>query len=204
MARLVKQVQDEVPSEEELCNLLKNYFEAQGRGGIDGVSHNMEGLPGTVDAAILSCGSCGVRRPQRSSQKTQKMIKVSLRELVGSPLEYSGAEKESWEKEKCLPPLYLPHNANGDLTKFDTWKLRSAFDSNDLNTTFHLHPELVVHQQNSEGVKEQFTFLCTECAKCCQSKAKRPVNSIAAGLDLGDFEHIGLVEPSLSELCLIA
>ena len=142
VGRLVKQVLDEVPSEEELCNLLENYFEAQGRGGIDGVSHSIEGLPGTVDAAILSCGSCGVRRPQRSSQKSQKMIKVSLHELVGSPLEYSSAEKDSWEREKCLPPLYLPHNANGDLTKFDTWKLRSAFDSNDLNTTFHLHPEL--------------------------------------------------------------
>ena len=40
--------------------------------------------------------------------------------------------------------------------------------------------------------------------KCKKKGSKPPQNSIAAGLDLGDYRRIDLVEPSLSELCLIA
>jgi len=132
------------------------------------------------------------------------MAKVLLRELVGTCLEYSAVEKESWKEEQNLEPLCLPINGNGDLKHFETWKLRSCFDSSVLQTTFHLHPELVVEELTGENQKEEFTFLCPDCSKCKRKGSKAPPNSIAAGLDMGDFERIGLVEPSVSELCLIA
>ncbi len=78
--RLLKEIQEEVPTPEELCEMLRKYCQAQGRGGVEGVDHQVEGLPKTVDAPILSCGSCGIRRPQRGSEK---LAKVMLQELVG-------------------------------------------------------------------------------------------------------------------------
>jgi len=132
------------------------------------------------------------------------MVKVVLSELVGTGFEYTELEKVAWKEEKCLEPLVLPYNANGDVKAFDTSKLRSAYDSSALNTTFHLHPELIVKDYSEESEIFEFTFLCPECVKSKKKGGKRPQNSIAAGLDLGDFERIGLVNPSMSELCLIA
>ena len=199
--RLLEEIREEVPTGEELCEMLKKYCTAQGRGGIDGVNHQVEGLPKTVDCAILSCGSCGIRRPQRG---TEKLAKVMLRELVGSAIEYNAIDKEAWIAEKGLVPLCLPCNAAGDVKPFDTSKLRSVYDSILLQTTFHLHPEMVLKQRDEEGTLEEYTFVCSKCAECKGNSSKKPSNSIAAGLDLGDFERIGLVEPSVSELCLIA
>lgn len=98
----------------------------------------------------------------------------------------------------------LPYNGNGDLKVFDTSKLRSAYDSTVLSTTFHLHPEMIVQNCSKVGVLKEFTSVCPECAKCKSKGSRRPLNSIAAGLDLGDFERLGLVSPTMSELCLIA
>jgi len=201
--RLVKEIRDEVPTDKELSDMLKKYCQAQGRGGLDGVNHQIEGLPDTVDAHILSCGSCGVRHPHRGKQK---LVKVMLQELVGSGLEYNCSEKESWEEEKMQIPLCLPINGNGDLREFHLWKLRSAYDSTLLDTTFHIHPELVVTECVDNDISEsrEFTFLCTNCVKSKGKPSIKPVNSISAGLDLGDYERIGLVHPTVSELCLIA
>ncbi len=90
------------------------------------------------------------------------------------------------------------------MREFATSKLRSAFDSSLLQTTFHLHPEMVLEERAEEGKREEYTFVCSTCLDGKDKGSKQPVNSIASGLDLGDFERIGLVEPSVSELCLIA
>ena len=199
--RLIKEIQDEVPTKAEQAEMLKNYFQAQGRGGIDGVDHQVEGLPETVDCHILTCGTCGVRHPQRGRQA---LSKVFLWELVGTPFEYSPEDKVSWEAEKQESPLRIPFNANGDWKKVDTSKLRSAYDSVALGRTFHMHPEMVVNKHKEQLDAKEFTFLCQDCLKCKTQGSKPPPNSIAAGVDFGDYERIGLVEPSLSELCLIA
>ena len=125
-----------------------------------------------------------------------------LKSIIGTPIEFSSEQKESWEEEKKLPPLVLPFNANGDLRSYEVSKLRSAYDSDTLSTTFHLHPELVDTDTN----QEEFTFLCQSCHKaCCQgSKSEAPSNSIASGVDLGDAKRLDLPKPSVSELALIA
>ena len=61
MKALLEEIQDEVPSADHLEDLCKRYFEAQGQSGSPGIQHEIEQLPPTRDAYLLTCGACGVR-----------------------------------------------------------------------------------------------------------------------------------------------
>ena len=200
LEQLAAEIKEEVLTEEELQTITQQYCQAQGR-GMEGVNHSIDGLPETKDAYILSCGACGYRHPHRGRSSFSK---VPLQSLLGTPIEYQPEQKEAWKEEKKQPPLVLPYNANGDLQEYHISKLRSAYDSEALGTTFHLHPELVDREPGDGG--SEFTFFCQSCydACCKPSAAQAPSNSIASGVDLGDANRIGLPKPTVSELALIA
>ena len=78
---LVKEVNDEVPTDEELHNLAKEYLLKQGRGasaytGLNHQLHREEGfnVP-TCDSYIITCGACGFRDAERG--RTSALAKLS-------------------------------------------------------------------------------------------------------------------------------
>ena len=106
-------------------------------------------------------------------------------------------------------PLQLPTDEQGTIKAFHVCKLRSVYESKQLNKTFHLHPEFVHFDTN----QVESTFLCHTCSKFCKEsqtdkntsgQTKLPPFSIANGVDFGDGARLGLAKPSLMENILIS
>jgi len=114
---------------------------------------------------------------------------------------------EAIEKE----PITIPINNDGDTKVVETWRLYSKFpamksdeleqreylpdymfDKDDKPIYYHLHPEFVDEELVSGERKKRYTTtLCSDCKKSIDAD-NIPRRSIAAGVDFGDANRIGL------------
>jgi len=115
-----------------------------------------------------------------------------------------------------VEPLSIPYNDNGDTREVELWRLCSVwpakkpeelvedkdklpdymFDESDNPIYYHLHPEFVQEKVSGESEKSYTATICSECEKVIKSggdeKVPYPRRSLAAGVDFGDANRIGL------------
>ena len=209
---LKEEIEDEILTKEEMCKLMDEFCVAQGRATPDQTSpvtlgDKLDGLPNSVDAHHLVCGSCGVKSVH--GQQHRKCTVVSLRALP-PVMELTKPQIREFQYMKSNKPLMLPINKEGDLAPFYPYKVRSVYESTLLQKTFHLHPEYVHITRDSITNEEcEMTVLCHNCSLWFQAEQKLnsgnpPTNSIAAGVDFGSWKRVGLCEPSTAEMIVIA
>ena len=248
--KLKKEIEDETLTSKEEEKLLMLFLKEQGNSAISLLldNHSSEkkkekekqskefeelfpfGLPPGKGSHHLACGACGLKTVD--GRYSRHCTLVSLEDLPQCLVFTREQLKEIEDLEK-MSPLELPCDEEGNTKPFHIHQLKSRYKSENLNKTFHLHPELVhisscstsePATDNSDEKIEQ-TFLCPSCSdwlsKACKGekrldllnekeKQKKtaiddpPKFSIASGLDFGDFRRLGLEEPSLIELSMIA
>lgn len=205
--KIVEDIHQEVLTDEEVTELLEKYLMYQGR-EIEDKPRQIGGFPDSKDAHILACGMCGITTV--NDRYGRHCDVVPLRELPRS-IEFSESDCAKYEERKRNLSLRLPVDDLGNTEVFQVHRLQSCYESKKLHKMFHLHPEFVqtVARDGDTDEEEECTALCPVCSKWVEkSKTKTtsdpPDNSIAAGLDFGDPKRIGLTEPSLPELVLIA
>jgi len=182
---LINQVQNEVQTEEERKKMIEDYKAAV---------HNK------VD--LLSCGACGIRHfghvtdPQgkKSEMKPNQFYRIDLNDL--GMLLYSDEEVQQWKIRKEISVEVPDTDTTNKM--IHPWKAKSV-EENNLGV-YHLHPEFVQH---SEDKSEHHTLVCGTCMRAI-SAGRVPTNSIAAGVDYGDFNRIGLQPLTPMERLLIA
>lgn len=111
-----------------------------------------------------------------------------------------------------MDPIHIPYNDNGDTKEVDLWRLRSfwpakkpdeleeekeslpdyMFDESGISFYFHLHPEFVDEKEVCGEPNKIYTaMICSHCERDMKDN-KYPQRSIAAGVDFGDANRIGL------------
>ena len=194
---VVKEVQEEQLSPEELEALIKKFQTLQGRNFntfASDTTKKLDVLGHTLDSHHIFCGLCGMRHIQGRYGRQYKSVLISE---LPSCLCLGEQEKIDYLTVKEKPPLKLPTNEDGELGEFHLYKLMSVYHSTSLETYFHLHPESVVLMDNVEH-----TILCHNCNEWLKDPSKHdtpPENSIASGIDFGDARRIDLEPTTLME-----
>ena len=204
---LLKEIKNEKLTTEEHNQLVREFLEEQGRGGFPGINHEVKGLEAskhTQDACILTCASCGIKDMERGKSALFKVVEV---DALSPVLSFTEEEEAGHKDSKRL--LMLPVDEKGTMKQFNVQRLRSFHKSNKTNKLFHLHPEFVHEARvDKSGDEVEHVFLCKSChSHCFPGKGKKgqaPPRSIAAGVDFGDFNRIGLEAPNLMERKVIA
>jgi len=93
---------------------------------------------------------------------------------------------------------------------FFPWKAQSVFPSKIISSCnhYHLHPELVYTSEKwwqtyDNAHHTPIVIICDDCCKTIQEN-KIPNKSIAAGVDFGSHDRVGLVSISLQEIHIIS
>ena len=206
-----EEIEDEMLTEAEKCDIIESFCEAQGRShlirGCESLIDEMPGLPPSSVVRHLTCGACGVKSVQ--GQQGRECTLVALRDLP-SVMELNKQQQEDHLKLKKCKPCMLPVNVEGDLEPFYPHKIRSIYESCSLRKMFHLHPEFVhVHVDSETDKDEEMTVLCHNCSKWLNKRngdraTEAPPNSIAAGIDFGNSKRVGLADPTMTEMMVIA
>ena len=208
---LQAEIKDKILTIDEHEDLVQKFLKKQGKFVAWDQSKPkvvLDGLPPSVDSHHLICGMCGITKVQGRYGCHCHVVK--LKDLPSSVL-LSESELEEFKDDKNRPPLILPINENGDTQEFHVYKLQSAFESTHLSKTFHLHPE-AVHEiaDSTTGSIDKATVVCHKCNNWIVKSSKSntellpPANSIAAGVDFGVASRLGLQQPSLAEMKVIA
>jgi len=135
------------------------------------------------------------------------------------PLIQFGSAKTLQKHRRAMKekPLSIPYNDDGDTKEVETWRLCSVwparkpedlveekeklpdylFDEESGEPIYyHLHPEFVQEKVPGDPLKGYTATICSECEKVIESggttKIPYPRRSIAAGVDFGDADRIGL------------
>ena len=202
-------INQDVLTEDEVTELLERYLSYQGR-EVEGTISSIDGLPDSKDAHILACGMCGIASV--NGRYGKRCTTTPLSELPHC-IALNESERATYVQSKNDSSLKLPVDDKGNEATFDVYKLKSCYESKILHKTYHIHPEFVhmtVGDKYSGAGKVECTTLCHACsAWALASKreagtSKPPENSIAAGLDFGDPRRLGLADPTVPELILIA
>ena len=199
LEHLREEIRNELLEPDELEDLIRKFYEAQGRGGYPGGINEFESSssarPNSRDAFLTSCGTCGIRKIERNRCQYKE---VSLQKLHMYRL--TDEELIRCREEQQADPLILPINEDGDLEEFHLWKLRSLFvDEEDGGATYFVHPELV-HMRETQ---EKATFLCDKCISSFNNEEVGRY-SIASGIDFGNFFRLPLTRPNQMERAIIS
>jgi hypothetical protein len=130
--KLKEEIQNEVPTPEELNKICTDYLTKQGRGNssFKDVKHNLHELSAstfhTKDTLIATCGSCGYRDAERGEPLTHVMLS-SLNILA-----YTQSQVDQLEREKCNPALNVPSDNTGGTMDLYIYKLKSYYESTNL------------------------------------------------------------------------
>ena len=210
--RLKAEIQDEILTKDETQQLLCRFAQNQGRhfqSEFDDQANwqSLKGLPASVDAHHLVCGSCGIKSVH--GKQGRNCTVVPLDELP-SVMCLSEEQAQEHLKLEAKGPILLPVDEEGNVCAFHPWKLKSIYKSSTLNKMFHLHPEFVhVSTNPSTGLSQELTVFCCSCSEWFSKHKKSPAltppkNSIASGIDFGDYTRLGLSQPSLVEMIVIS
>ena len=206
------EIEKEILTSEERENLLLKFSKYQGMysGNIQqsaSVDNNenciMNGIPKSIDAHILGCSACGKKYINGLCGKNY--ITVSLSK-VPDIIKLNDKEIEKFIHNQQNDKVLVPVDEMNTIKEINISALQSVYYSVTLKNYYHLHPELVHVTENIE-----YVCLCPTCADyLCfaasdkKQKPRKPPNSIAAGIDFGNYHRIGLTKPSPIELILLA
>ena len=199
--KLKVRINNEKVTPEKQNTAADNFFRAIGRGCPWGKKHQYHDQ--SIDALLLCCASCGMKDYDDIDEFEIKrnFVFLPLKEL--GLLKLNPVDYNIRKNQMAQDPLFLPINDDGDLEAFYPWKVRSIYPlSSEDSCYYHLHPEFV--RCDSEIIGGQpGAFLCPDCADCIK-KGNIPANSITDAVDFGLGSRIGLTNPSVRELHIIA
>ena len=114
---------------------------------------------------------------------------------IDSLLQAKGKRLEKYTKLKNLSPIQIPIDEKFTLKEINLHKIMSIYESAVNNKLYNVHPELV-HENPDLG---ECLMLCNVCYKSFVEENKIHPYSIAAGIDHGNTDRIGLVRPNVLE-----
>ena len=148
---LKQEIQDELLSNEEKEQMLYKFATQQGRysgnlqcpetnNGNENIQSNVQGLPSSIDAHILGCGTCGKKNVNGLCGKFCCTVLLSdMPDIIKLKKKQVDHYIQSKESNKIIVPL----TASDDFQEINLQKLRSVYYSSTLDKYFHLHPEMV-------------------------------------------------------------
>jgi len=183
--RLKESLEAEVLTDEQTKKMIEEFQFAVGKQG-----------------DLLTCGACGIRHfghvIEAYKSKTMKPNDFCCMDLNDLELlQYNEDDLEEWARQKEVF-IDVPDTATTNKMIYP-WRAKSV-EENELGV-FHLHPEFVTH--SDDGVYHR-TMICGSCMHFIIDEEVVPPNSIANGVDFGDFERIGLSPLTPFERLLVA
>ena len=201
-----REVEDELLQPDEMIDIVKRFEQAD-----------------DPFISIMSCGSCGIKKPGKiddgpdlSPLSLNCYRKVLLSSDVLKPLLYTDEQLELLNERKRMQKIVIPMSDDVD-EEVCVWDVLSVFQD-DCYGTFHLHPELV-SWESEPSERVAYTYLCSSCCnhlngvknrKLCEEDEAQgkdwriPPNSIADGVDFGDFRRIGLTPLQPTERMILS
>ena len=182
-AKIIADIRSQKLSNQELQSKLQSFYS----------QHSY------TNANLISCGSCGVRLKERTAAPVIKFERLYLKDPKSSILQYNDEQLWNYELEKQMDPVSIPIDALFTEKKIHPYQVKSVYKSKEDFGTFHLHPELVEIDEDSN----ESTLLCPICWKAIE-KEEIPELSIAAGIDFGYYQCLGLEAPNLDEQMILS
>ena len=175
--KIKKEVEDEIMTDEEINDTIQAYLNQRDPGN---------------SRDLLSCAACGIRKESMESTPAAYM-EVKLKDLPWF-MELNEEEQAELDKLKEIA-VTVPVDEKGNTRIIEVWQAVSVFDWQ--NKLYHLHPELVDKTRQS-------VYLCRSCYHGIMEESKRPPESIAAGIDFGNYIRLGLEKQNLHEQSIIS
>ena len=164
--------------------------------------------------SLMSCGCCGIREfvrgEERINSRERGGVRYKLRQLRElSMLQYRKNEEKNLLERINLGPVSVPIDDTGKWKNIIPEHAISYYHDEKEKVYYHLHREYVT--LDMDGIAS--VSLCLDCDQSLfpeernqtsKNKPKKPKFSIASGIDLGDFNRLGLVEPNKFEQCILA
>ena len=138
-----------------------------------------------VKARLIGCASCGRRKMYTQFDDLPLEANLSELAVLRMPAETVAKYEE------------VPDDLKAG------WSVYTARDG----TLYHLHAELVSQCDDAMAATgaEPSCFLCSDCACAVDVRQPRPgPRSLAAGVDFGNYERLGLKAPSTLEWYLMS
>ena len=191
--KLEKEIKSHLLKETEMEQITKEFHVSQ---GLANASPIVKGFSPSVVSHLVSCGSCGIRIPEKGNMSYSE---VSIEQIV-SLLELKDERLEEYNRLVASSPISIPIDGDFNLKSINVQDIMSVYKSPHSGKLFNLHPELVhIHPENGES-----TMMCKPCYESFVKKKIIPKNSIAGGIDHGDTDRIGLTDLNVIERMLIA
>ena len=188
---LIAEIQTEPPTQEEVHKILRQFFEHR-------AMYPQQNFPSESFklGKILACGLCGISLPEQNNWSYKRM---SLSDLDGiTKLSESEAQEHMKSLQISTTVLIDENNTPKKVFPFCCLSIyRSLLKHGDFH---HLHPELV---EMTDDKSDEYTYVCSFCQPSVNIFEKPPL-SIAKGIDFGNFERIGLVQPNVLELNILS
>ena len=213
--------------------LGQKFLASQGRSVSWGKKEFGSGTMKSVDAPLYTCAACGFRRMdvddgvyhnvsiseldclKLSDEQRQVHVERMMADPLWLPMNKQGHVKkfESWRAFSVWPAKkeaeLMQDRAElaGDLFEEEdgdfVQRLRPKY--------YHLHPEFVEEITLESGKRSYNTKLCSSCYSCVEENNKAgndeihlPKNSIACGVDFGNYHRVGLEPLTLRERQIIS
>jgi AAA domain len=184
---LQKEMEDEDLTDKELDRIIKNFLRAH---------------PYT-NGRLMSCASCGIRLYEKRTNPPLEYRAFSLLDPLLKPLCYDDEEEKEYKAllDHCSTSITIPIDDKWTNEQINVQQARSVFTLvvSNKRKHFHVHQELV--KFNNHGVPK--VYICPSCLTSLKAEKKPPL-SIAAGVDFGFFERLGLTKPDFQEQMIIA
>jgi hypothetical protein len=158
-----------------------------------------------MDFTSNSCTACGIRHIERTKDPYISYIDVPLTEPnIIEGLQYSPQQALDLTRQRDAPEsiVTIPFDANWNQRTINLTSAIPFFESSHDGAPvfWHLHPELVGSMPDGE----RCATLCPICHESVMRNKTIPRLSIAAGVDFGYFQRLGLVYPNLHEQMILS
>ena len=198
---IISEIREEFVSSTTKENIISD-FDMQINGGVNNIP------------TLLTCGCCGIREFMRGNEKSHSRERGGIRYKMKSVrtltlLKYSEKDHNILNEKINRGTVMIPIDDTGTLKAIIPEHAISYFYDKGTDTTYHLHREFVTYDKS--GIPH--VTLCLDCSNSIFPKEssqtsknipKKPNLSIAAGIDFGDYNRLGLTEPNKFELCILS
>ena len=129
--------------------------------------------------------------------------RLFLDALEAQVLKYSPEEHDRLNDMKKEGPILIPRSGGEhEWEAIRPWEIVSFYEY-DPKTVYHIHPELVQTCKDGPQKGRRFVRVCPRCMGHIENK-KVPLYSIAAGVDFGNAQRLGLEPLSLHEQLIVS
>ena len=190
--KFLRMLKSEMLTLEEQDSLLQDFLRQHGRTNVD--------ASGFADCSILACGACGRKDAQRNGIDYKKYELSKLDAFILTDEDFL-----EYLIHYDSPPLMLSLDGTSSLQAVHTYKARSIWFEggvlSDESVCYNLHPELVDYD-SKHG--KYYTYFCKTCGNTWEDHQTFNDLSIAAGIDFGDYQRLGLTKPNAFERAIIS